>query len=98
MLPREHRYILYIDFKAAYDSLDHQILFDKLEKFGFPKDVINTIKKIYSAAKLMIDPLAGIININQGVLQGSLISPILFNLCINDLIERLKSLSFSVMG
>ena len=44
--------------------------------------LINTIRLIYSYAKLKISSNSEIINVNNGVLQGSLISPLLFDIYI----------------
>ena len=97
-VPRKQKYVLFLDLKAAYDSVNHDILFQKLEKFNIDEDVINSIKKIYSSSILRLSPKSDLININQGVLQGSLISPILFNLYINDLIEELSKIGYDVLG
>ncbi len=44
--------ILLIDFKKAFDSINHQALFKKLLLFGFPPDIINAIKTLYKTAKI----------------------------------------------
>lgn len=39
--------IFFIDFKSAFDSISHNILFQKLEKLGISKEIINSIKILY---------------------------------------------------
>ena len=36
--------ILFIDFKSAFDSVDHKILFQKMHNYGIDVELINTIK------------------------------------------------------
>ena len=48
----------------------------------FFKEIINAIKIIYSNEKIKISSNDDYININNGVLQGSLLSQILFNIYI----------------
>ncbi|MFO0359348.1 MAG: RNA-directed DNA polymerase, partial [Flavobacteriales bacterium] len=95
---KDNHYVFFLDLKAAYDSVGHNLLFQKMENKGFDQEIINTVKKIYSAAKIRIDRLCNPINVNVGVLQGSLISPILFNVMIDDLISDLSMLAFDVLG
>ena len=92
------KYLIFIDLKNAYDKVIHEKLFKKLEKQGISKDIIGTIKLLYSKAKLKVSNDSNYINVNNGVLQGSLISPILFNLYINDLIIELDNSAFEVLA
>ena len=86
------KYLVFIDLKNAYDKVVHRRLFNKLIEQGISEDIIGSIKLLYSKAKLKIS------NDNNGVLQGSLISPMLFNLYINDLIKELNENSYEILA
>ena len=58
-----------------------------LRYLGAPIRLINSIAKIYSFVKMKINDI--ILNVNRGVLQRSILSPMLFNIYINDLIDTL---------
>ena len=92
------KYLLFIDLKNAYDKVDHKRLFLKLSQMGISEELIGSIKLLYSKAKLKISYNSECINVNNGVLQGTLISPMLFNLYINDLINELDKNSFEVLA
>jgi hypothetical protein len=68
-----------VDIKAAYDLVNHKILINKLKNKRINEALLNVIKIIYSNARIVIDPLYGEINFNKGVLQGSILSSLLFN-------------------
>ena len=94
----DNKYVLFIDLKNAYDKVIHEKLFTKLVDNGISEEIINAIKIIYSNAKIKISSNDDYININNGVLQGSLLSPILFNIYINDLIKDLDYIAFEILA
>ena len=87
---KKHRgkmYVAFIDFKKAYDTVDRQILFKRLNNLGisgiFYKNIVAMYEKTKYAIKVQngyIDP----INSNLGLRQGCPLSPMLFNLYIED--------------
>ena len=94
----DEKYVFFIDLKAAYDSVNHDKLFLKMEKKCYPMNIINAIKKIYSSARMRLNTFQEYININRGVLQGGILSSWLFNIYIDDLIRELKDISFEVLA
>ena len=94
----DNKYVIFIDLKNAYDKVIHDKLFIKLSNYGINEEIINAIKIIYSNAKIKISSNDDYININNGVLQGSLLSPILFNIYINDLIKDLDYIAFEILA
>ena len=78
--------------------MDHGILFNKLEKMNIRPRLIRVLKALYSSARISVDINDSSINVNRGVLQGSILSPFLFNLYINDLVEKIKKVAFEVLA
>ena len=52
-LTNQDMYILYIDFKNAFGSIDHAILLVILKDMGYPTDSINLIENIYSQSLII---------------------------------------------
>ena len=63
-----------------------------MEKAGIEEELINAVKKIYSFSRFRIDPLINDIYVNKGVLQGSILSPILFNFVNIGILSLIKFL------
>ena len=77
----------------AFDTVNHKRLWFKLQKLGVISKIIKTLQSIYALAKARIITNFGLsepFNIEKGVLQGETVSPILWNLYLEDLIEVLS--------
>ena len=40
-------WVLFIDLKSAFDTVCHDILFEKMDNLGISADIISTIKWLY---------------------------------------------------
>jgi hypothetical protein len=81
-------YGLFIDFSNAYNTVLHSKLFERLRGI-LSEEEIELIKAIYSRQKLVIGKESFTPNI--GVSQGSIISPFLFDIYIEDLYKELEA-------
>ena len=80
-------YACYIDMKKAFDTVGHDALFLKLQKSDICSKIYNLITSMYSNSSSRVKckhVLSKSITISQGVYQGNILSPILFNIFIND--------------
>lgn len=85
---RSPLYLTFIDFEKAFDTLNHSAIWSALECKGVPLKLINLIKGLYENASCRIlheKQLSNKININSGVRQGCVLSPLLFN-CVLDVV------------
>ena len=84
----------FIDFQKAFDSVWHDGLFRKLENKGINGNFLNLIKNIYKSTKCAVkinQSTTNYFKYEKGVQQGNPLSPLLFNLFINDIFETLKN-------
>ena len=82
-------HVLFIDFKSAFDRVNHEMLFSKLQRGGITERTLSILKVLYNSYHFTL-PSDKPRKINSGVAQGSLVSPLLFDLYVNDLIEQLS--------
>ena len=82
-------YTCFIDFKKAFDSVWHDGLFYKLLRYNIGGKFYDLIKHLYSKTKCSIKfsdcQRTEFFNYCKGVRQGCILSPMLFNLYLNEI-------------
>ena len=81
-------FIAFIDFKKAYDTINHKRLFHKLKRANIDGLFLQNLNSMYKSVEYCIkmqggyaDPIESFV----GLKQGCVLSPLLFNLFIDDI-------------
>lgn len=87
-------FVAFLDLKAAFDSVDRNLLWKKLLHMGIDKELLCLIQRLYTDTSCQIRltqdrKLTEEIPTNRGVKQGCLLAPTLFNLFLNDMAAAL---------
>ena len=83
-------YCIFIDFSKAFDSVHHDLLWDKLIRYGIHGNFLSVLRSMYMSLQSCVNTSVGItdyFDCTIGTRQGCMLSPILFSLFINDLVS-----------
>ena len=85
--------IILIDLQKAFDTIDHDVLLQKLYAIGFSKHTVNWFKSYLSNRSFLVNlgnNFSQPASVSCGVSQGSILEPLLFLIYVNDLSQAVK--------
>ena len=95
----DHVYSSFYDLQCAFDTVEYCILLEELFNAGLKCKLWKIIKYWYTnptSCVRVCNKISAHFSIGRGVRQGSVLSPTLFNLVLDPLLTRLKSMQLGL--
>lgn len=91
----------FLDIRAAYDSVDRRILWRRCRNRGLSLECVDLLKELFdhnSGQVVVGGKRSQPFHIESGVLQGSVLSPCLYSIFIDDLARELSTMNTVKIG
>ena len=93
--------VIFIDLQKAFDTIDHDILLQKLGAIGFSKSSVNWFRSFLTNRTFLVN-LGNVFSqpacVSSGVPQRSSLGPLLFLIYNNDMSQAVKCNLFLYVG
>ena len=86
----------FVDLSKAFDNINHKLLIEKMITKNFPPILVKTIYALYDNQYTYVNfnnTKSNTWKIGNGVRQGAILSPLLFNFYINEILVHLTKLN-----
>ena len=84
----------FLDASKAFDRVDHGLLFQKLQSRGLPSPILRFLISWYRMQRLQVqwnqNYFSDSFSVSNGVRQGSVLSPVLFAIYLDGLLDELS--------
>ena len=84
----------FLDFAKAYDTVNRKLLWHLLRYYGVPEKLVTVIKNYHASttAKIKVNgSLSGVIDVLNGLKQGCVMAPVLYNFYLTGILENLAA-------
>uniref|UniRef100_A0A2S2PJL2 Retrovirus-related Pol polyprotein from type-2 retrotransposable element R2DM n=1 Tax=Schizaphis graminum TaxID=13262 RepID=A0A2S2PJL2_SCHGA len=88
-----YTYLVFVDYKQAYDSINREELWNTLIHFGIPKKYVNMVKLCNNKTECKVKflgELSSAFEVKLDLRQGDALSPTLFNLGFERVIREIN--------
>ena len=86
--------LISLDAAKAFDSVDHNYMFEALKRYGFSNEFVNLVKMLYNEirAEILVNGFSTtMIKIRRCVKQGDALSCALFIICLDPVLRKIEN-------